>query len=95
MNPKRNPDIRTTLLPDGYVVLVSGKTDWAHTLNPLGAIVWEFCDGDNSIEKVVEQVGRLVPEKAGPNLRLEVETLLDELVDSGLLTTSNKSVRIQ
>ena len=82
----RNPEVETKLLPDGHVVLFSSQNDWAHTLTPLGGIAWEFCDGENTIDQIIE----LVASTAEVNTDVvsgELKTLCNELVDSGLLTT--------
>lgn len=85
MAPRRNPDVKTTLLPDGYVVLFSTKTDWAHTLNPTGALVWEFCDGQHSVDELVSEVAGLLAGSDRKLLRTEVELLLQELLAAGLV----------
>lgn len=84
-NPKRDPDIETTSLPDGYAVLVMKKTDWAHTINPLAAIVWEFCDGTNSVDEIIALI-QAVPElEPRPQLREEVIGLLNQFEADGFL----------
>ncbi|HEY9868319.1 MAG TPA: PqqD family protein [Candidatus Obscuribacterales bacterium] len=91
MHPKRNPDVKTTLLPDGYVVLFSTKTDWAHTLNPTGALVWEFCDGQHSVDELVSAVAGLLAGSDPERLRTEVESLLQELLAAGLVLDEDAS----
>jgi len=82
-NPKRNPEIQTNILPDGHVCLVSEKTEWAQTLTPLGGLVWEFCDGTNSVGDIIDQL-KLIPEVTiGPKFKDEVAELLEELSDGG------------
>lgn len=84
--PQRNPEIETSLLPDGHVVLVSSKTDWAHTLTPTGALVWEFCDGTNSADEIVAKIQNIKEVPANPSLKDDVSTLLDELDEAGFFT---------
>lgn len=85
MNYLRNPDIKTTLMPDGHVVLFSAKTEWAQVLNPTGALVWEFCDGDTPIESITSQIGGLLAITDIPELQKEINSLIKELLGSGLL----------
>lgn len=85
MKPSRNPDVKTTLLPDGHVVLFSTKTDWAHTLNPAGALVWEYCDGENSVEEIVSEVLSLVESGDREGLHTEIKDLIENLSEQGLL----------
>lgn len=87
MNPRRNPEVKTTLLPDGYVVLFSTKTDWAHTLNPLGALVWEFCDGEHSVADIITELKELVCDLPEDGLSDQVNTFVTELLAGGLLET--------
>lgn len=84
-NPRRNPDVRTTLLPDGHVVLFSTKTEWAHTLNPQGAVIWEFCDGSHSVDDIIEEVRQLMQEAAQEHVSRQVSEFINELLGSGLL----------
>jgi len=46
IRPKRNPNVQTKMLPDGHVVIFSNDSDWAHTITPLAAIAWEYCDAN-------------------------------------------------
>jgi hypothetical protein len=92
MKPIRNPDVKTTLLPDGFVVLFSTKTEWAHTLNPIGAIVWEYCDGCHSVDEIVAEVRQILEEKEEVQLSQVVRTFVEELLNSGLLVESCQPV---
>ena len=83
--PKRDPDIQTNILPDGHVCLVSEKTEWAHTLTPLAALVWEFCDGTNTIDGIIDELKSIPEVTIRPELKDEVTALLEELSDGGFL----------
>lgn len=83
--PRRSPDVGTTALPDGHVVLVSKKTEWANTLSPLAALVWEFCDGSNSVEEIILKVRAIPGISFDETLVSEINTLLDELEESGFI----------
>ena len=85
MHPQRNSDVRTTLLPDGCVVLFSTKTDWAQILNPTGALVWEFCDGEHSVDEIASEVSSLLGQPSGEKILPDVEALVKELSEGGLL----------
>ncbi|HEY9713104.1 MAG TPA: hypothetical protein V6C72_06520 [Chroococcales cyanobacterium] len=92
--PKRNPDVETKMLPDGNVVLFSTKNEWAHTITPLAAVAWEYCDGNNDLAEIIERVKAisstegLVGSDADHSLSELIEALLEELADSGLLQSS-------
>ena len=87
-NPKRHPGIETKILPDGHAVLMSEKTNWAYTLNPLAAIVWEFCDGTNSLSDIVQHIKGMKEEIQLPDdLEHEVAEVVDDLTESDVLVT--------
>jgi hypothetical protein len=82
---RRSDLITTKTLPDGHAVLVSKRTNWASTITPLAALAWEFCDGENTIEQIVEKI-KLIPElQLQSDLTDEVSALLEDLVDAGFL----------
>lgn len=85
MRPQRNADVKTTPLPDGCIVLFTTKTDWAQILNPAGAIVWEFCDGEHTVPEIASEVCTLLGVVQESNVVSDVEALVKELVDSGQL----------
>jgi Coenzyme PQQ synthesis protein D (PqqD) len=69
--PKRSSEMESTSLPD------------AHTLTPLGALVWEFCDGDNSVEEIVANI-KSIPEVGNRvTLDQEVSELVQQLDNEG------------
>lgn len=88
--PKRNSAIDTSTLPDGHAVLVSKDTDWAFTLTPLAALVWEFCDGTNTIDDIVSSI-QSIPEFSSSSKKEEIADLLDELDESGFLDENPES----
>lgn len=87
---KRSTDIECKVLPDGHIVLVSPKTKWAYTLNAMGAIVWEFCDG-NTLEDILEQIRQLEQLPLSTDLTERVTELLNELVEMGLICSDQQS----
>ncbi|MBS1955869.1 MAG: PqqD family protein [Cyanobacteria bacterium SZAS-4] len=81
--PKRSQDIESTSLPDGYVVLVNKKTNWAHTLTPLGGLVWEFCDGENSIVEITSKIEEIPEIGKRDGFDEEVSKLVEQLDEEG------------
>ena len=84
--PKRHPDLTTRLLPDGYVLVYSEKSTWVHTLTPLGGLVWEFCDGENSAEKIAELISSTAQVPANSD---DVLKLIKEFQEKNLLTAAD------
>lgn len=89
MHPKRAQDIESRLLPDGYLALVSTQTDWAYTLNPPGALVWEFCDGELSADEIADRAAKILG--ADPlQFACQAQELIAELANAGVILTENK-----
>ena len=83
--PKRCTEIQTTLLPDGHTVLMHKPSSWAHTLSPLGSLVWEFCDGLHTTEEIISSI-KAIPGLTLPEaLEEEVTQLLKQFAEDGLL----------
>jgi hypothetical protein len=83
---KRHPNIIARVLPDGYVLLEILGTDSVHTLTPLAGMVWEFCDGENTLDEVIAQINQIEQVQAAPNLREQVAELLGEFQKSQLVS---------
>lgn len=83
--PRRDPGLKVTVLPDGHVAVYSPSTNCACTLTPIAALVWEFCDGNNTADGIVEQITAIDGVPDSGSLKAEVEKLLKEFSDSGLL----------
>jgi hypothetical protein len=84
---KRHPDTAARLLPDGYLLLHSNDDNRVYTLTPLGGLVWEYCDGSNSVDDIVCHIRELGETLASSNLETEVQRLVAELTDAGLLVS--------
>ncbi len=89
IRPKRNPDVQTKMLPDGHVVIFSQQSDWAHTITPLAAIAWEYCDGEHSIEQIVEQVLTYTEAPNASEIQPAIAALLNDFAQGGLVSDTN------
>jgi len=85
MKYKRNEDIKTTLMPDGHVVLFNSKTEWAQVLNPMGALVWEFCDGYTSVDDMTGEIASLLQIENAAILQNDINSLISEFLGLGLV----------
>jgi len=83
--PRRQDHFTTRLLPDGYVAIIDPDRKHVHTLPPLGAMVWEFCDGEHSLDQIVLEITKVADLPADRNLRSEITHLMDSLSREGLL----------
>ncbi|MBY0552764.1 MAG: PqqD family protein [Candidatus Obscuribacterales bacterium] len=80
--PIRNPELQTKLLPDGHVVVFNEVTLWAHILSPSGAVIWEFCDGQHSLDAIMDEMEALTgtrPEAA------VTEQFIADMLENGLI----------
>lgn len=82
---KRASNSKTTLLPDGYIAIFCGSTDRALTLPPVGALVWEFSDGELSTQEIVTEVAKLIEAEETAELRKQIQDLTNELESNGFL----------
>ena len=81
----RNVKIRARVLPDGFVMLHSPQDNRVYTLTPIGGLVWEYCDGRNSIDDIVTKISEIDEVSFTPDLHSQVVALTDQLTESGLL----------
>lgn len=89
MRPKRNPDVQTKMLPDGHVVIFSKQSDWAHTITPLAAIAWEFCDGQHSVDEIVNQILSYSSESTAAEIQPAICELLNDFAQGGLISDTS------
>ena len=82
---KRAPELKTTVLPDGYIAVFSGPSQNAYTIPPSGALAWEFFDGQNSTADVVKLVATELGVPESSELREQIEGLANELLKNGFL----------
>jgi hypothetical protein len=80
--PHRNPALQTNVLPDGHAVVFDGVSSWAHTLNPVGALVWEYSDGNHSLSEIVAEVHGLGQSWINDS---QVNDFVGEMKRSGLI----------
>lgn len=84
---KRHPHVRSKILPDGYVLLHMEDNDTVYTLTPLGGLVWEFCDGNNTLEDILDCLNEIKEIIADTSLKDKVARLMSDLEQAGLLVT--------
>jgi hypothetical protein len=83
--PKRHPSVRAKTLADGHVVLMSKAPDCAYTLSPIAGLVWEFCDGTNTIADIAANIRKIPEIDASSTLEQEIRQLLDQWKEWWLL----------
>lgn len=79
----KNPDVQATDM-DGEMVLLDLGTGRYYTLNRLGALIWEFCTGKQTLSDIHTALCdrfNVAPERALDDL----VTLVNQLTQEGLL----------
>lgn len=92
MFPTRKDGLKSTLLPDGHLVVVDESSNIAVTLTPLAAAVWEFCDGQHTSTQITNEIQELMPSPI-PTLQDDIEALLAELSQGALICLHDNSTR--
>lgn len=88
MLPVVNPNVIFRSLPDG-AVLFSTRDEVYFGLNPVAARVWELLPPTSgSMDELCATLAREYPDVAAAELRQDVEELLRDLAQFGLVTTA-------
>jgi hypothetical protein len=81
---RRNPQAKTALLPDGFIVVFLPDSEEGYTLPPLGAILWEFCDGTMTLDEIIEAVNQATAASVITSTE-QLDGLVKALIDSKCL----------
>lgn len=80
--PKRAGELEVFPADEGYVIYEE-ENDRIHYLNPVAALIYELCNGENSTESIMEQVQQVFGLMDAP--AAEVTKALEQMKDEGLL----------
>ena len=69
---------------DGEAVVISPKEGDVRVLNIVGSVIWEMCDGKNTVTDLVDRVMQKFDVKKSVALA-DVEEFMQELVKEGML----------
>jgi len=75
-------------LPDGSVVLFDADAAMAHPISSSAALIWEQCDGSQTVDAIVEKVGAVYDAPAETIAR-DTEALLRHLSELGLIVPAD------
>lgn len=90
-SPRKRDGINATVLPDGRWLLYHPSANIAVTLNAPAGILWELCDGQNSIDAIVAELAGYYPDVQPDTLTQEVTHMLHALYDQGLMAPDAQS----
>ena len=74
---------------DGEVLIYDLNTNKAFSLNETSSLVWQLCDGDNSVSEISESIGRKLDSPANEDL---VWLALDQLKKEKLISNGEEVV---
>jgi peroxiredoxin/uncharacterized membrane protein YphA (DoxX/SURF4 family) len=81
--PLRQECVHDELLADGSLLLYNSCRRQVLTLNPTGALVWEYCDGEHDVDAIVGEVTGVFP--SATTAARDVRAVLDSLLQAGLI----------
>ena len=70
-------------MPDGSALLYNPATSEAHTLNPVGSFIWEYCDGTLTPDQIAAELTDALPQI--PDAHADALRIIAELETAGLL----------
>ena len=88
--PKAREGVETYIVPDGSCFLFDPASDASFTLDQLGALVWDFCDGLTPVDRIIHEITELLPDDADAPSRARL--LLTEFAKEGLLESTGDTL---
>ena len=76
-------------MPDGSALLYDPATSQAHTLNPIGSFVWEYCDGTLTPDQIAAELADALPQ--APDIHAEALRMIAEFAAAGLFTSASET----
>jgi Coenzyme PQQ synthesis protein D (PqqD) len=81
--PRKSLGVYDEVLPDGGLVLFHSLGALILTLNPTGALIWEYCDGTHDVAAIAGHLRDVFP--AAADAERDVRSLLSGLCEAGLI----------
>jgi hypothetical protein len=75
---------------DGHAVLLDRGAVRMLTLNPVGTLVWQLLDDDRTCAQLTALLLPKVQGVTAEQLAIDVASFLDELVEAGVVITSDE-----
>jgi hypothetical protein len=88
-SPKSRSDVETYIVPDGTCFLFDPAHDEGFALDHLGALVWDYCDGQTAHDDIIAEITALLPGDSA--LATRVSDLLASFAAQGLLEPDAES----
>jgi len=81
--PRRAKDVAVQSMPPD-TILLNLQTGYYFSTNPIGAAVWELCDGARTVEEIVAAIGERT-DKAVEDIRDDILEYLATMRKEGLI----------
>jgi hypothetical protein len=85
-NLVRREDVEMHLMPDGSALLYDPDRNAGYALAPLGALVWDMCDGTYTTQTLLAELEQDLVQVQG--IRKDADRCLSEFARLGLLTAA-------
>ena len=82
--PVRLDGVEDELLSDGSMVIYNAGRQRVLTLNGTAALIWECCDGEQSVASIIAEVREVFP--SSPSVERDVRELVSTLRQEGLIS---------
>jgi Coenzyme PQQ synthesis protein D (PqqD) len=82
---RRNPQVEEAPLGSDLMLFDPAKSQF-FVLNATMAYLWRNCDGEKSLDRIVESIPREFADAETYPVATEMKTALDELVSLGMVT---------
>ena len=85
MRPKRAEGAPIRELPDGESMVLTPEGDRALVLNAVATAIWHLADGQHTVEQISGFLGEHFADAPPHQIGADVERLLAELIEAGLI----------
>ena len=83
-NPLRHPEFRLEQIDDELLLYHPGQTKILYC-NPTASLVWQLCDGERTVEEIVNLLREGFPE-ASASIQPDVEATLRQFASHGAIS---------
>jgi aminopeptidase-like protein len=84
IKPIRKNGLHVKNMEDDLVIYDSGK-DHLHVLNQTARMIWNLCNGNNSVIDIAENLGKLSYSEHSDQIQADVNETIELLQEKGLI----------
>jgi hypothetical protein len=87
--PTHRADVEMEVMPDGSALLYDPRIDQGHILTSLSGLVWDMCDGSQTVDAIADACAALLPQD--PHTAQTVHMLITSFAELHLLEEMDPS----